>query len=1450
MLVLEGNKKENFRIWRTKFDAYCITENFRDITKPNSGANRGEHYTADKRPIEIASLKLSLPDETLKIIEYSIEPGMTDAQKKDPWEYMDRLAAHYMGVNTLMSDRYTYWKKMKQNPLESMTDWEARVREAGSNCGYQEREDEFLRDKFTFDMDDSYEHLRQEIFWKEQQSTTANPLTFNAVTAHAKAYEAAKKTNQMITEEKTTEQVNWATSTKDTYHTNKLPSNSCWYCGAAGRHPARQCPAQGETCSKCGRVGHFARVCLSDDPEKRQQLRQTRGRANQGRSRGRGRARGARGHWQWQRQNHHSDSTIHQLATEVDDPDPANNYWEPDHIYMLTMETQDINAMSETLPLRPHGEKFFANLALSATGIDTFVPITCQIDTAATCNTIPDSLLYHFPTKPKITRSSAVLSPYSGPPIKPIGKTQLVCNRNNKYELLEFQVIPSAQLLDKPALISGTDSKRLGLVEIHADVVHATTAEQPKLSENDVLDSFPDLWDGIGCLGTPVQFHLKPGIRPRQAPIHRIPVAMQDKVCSEIDRLVASGQLCKMEEPTEWCSNMLIRERPGKLRLCIDPSQTINLAIERPTYQMPTLEENLHRLKKAKCFSLVDVREAFQHIPLTHESSILTTMRTPKGRYRWTRLPFGISSAPEEFQRRIHEELEGLNGICNIADDILIFGSGDNYEEAEKDHDSNITALLKRCSDRNIKLNKKKFKFKLNSVKFMGFIITNEGLKADPEKIECITSMPIPTNKTALLRYIGMVNYLSRFCPKLSMIIKPLRELTCQSMEFLWSKTHQDAFEESQKLIAQSPVLKYFDVKSPVILQVDASDDGLGGAILQPNEKGEAQPVAYTSCSLTKNEIENYAIIEKETLAICAAFAKWDQYLYGHPDITVHTDHRPLETIFRKPLSSAPKRLQKMMMKLQRYHFKVRYKMGKSLYLADTLSRAALPTNSEATVTGFNVFRLDLEKTSCGNPRISMETYNELREATQADPMLIQLSNIIVSGWPPKKEDLPDCLQQFWNYRDELTIYNGVIFKTNRAVVPSSLQSKMLQKIHISHFGSDSNIRMAKDVLYWPGMQAAIRDLCTNCPTCAQYSQQLPREPMMSHPIPELPWQYVSQDLCTYQGTDYLITVDHFSDYFEVDTLEDTRSTTIIDKTKRHFARFGIPTICLTDNGPQFISVEYKQFAKTYGFKHITSSPYHSQSNGKAEATVKIAKNMIKKAQDLQLALLIYRNTPPQGHSYSPAQRLLGRRTRGLLPMSYPLLVPEKINSTLVTTEIARKRDGAKKSYDKSAGPAHTEIPINDYVYVKPSPHHKGDPWSYGQVIDSQSPRSYNVQTNRGIIRRNRNHVRLAAPPASGGPKNTFSSWHTPFMSTPTCQEQGTSPNSPTISPNQGPRVIRTPGVSRAQDCVLSKPMRVSSPLTPVPLCASVPPCAQATPPPRYTTRFGRVVKPKTLYDA
>ena len=235
-------------------------------------------------------------------------------------------------------------------------------------------------------------------------------------------------------------------------------------------------------------------------------------------------------------------------------------------------------------------------------------------------------------------------------------------------------------------------------------------------------------------------------------------------------------------------------------------------------------------------------------------------------------------------------------------------------------------------------------------------------------------------------------------------------------------------------------------------------------------------------------------------------------------------------------------------------------------------------------------------------------------------------------------------------------------------------------------------VRLAREVMYWPGMQAAILQESANCSVCASYNTRLPKEPMLSHGIPQGPWKLISQDLFKHGGRWYAVTVDHYSDWFEVDLLnDDISAANVISVTKAHFARYGISEKFLSDNGPQYVSQEFSNFAKAYGFQLVTRSPYYAKATGKAESAVKEDEKMLKKS-DLLSGLLDQRNTPPQGMTYSPAQRFLCRRTKPILPVSESFLIQSVPPVAVVCDEHLGRRVKAKAYYNKTAGKDRTTL--------------------------------------------------------------------------------------------------------------------------------------------------------------
>lgn len=710
-----------------------------------------------------------------------------------------------------------------------------------------------------------------------------------------------------------------------------------------------------------------------------------------------------------------------------------------------------------------------------------------------------------------------------------------------------------------------------------------------------LVSKFGDVFSGEGKLKGKLHLEIDKSVTPVALPVRKVPFAVKEPLKQELERLVKIGILQPVDVPTDWISSMVvIKKSNGKIRLCIDP-KPLNKALRRNHFPLPVIDDLLPLLTNAKVFSVVDAKNGFWHVQLDDESSFLTTFGTPWGRFRWTRMPFGISPAPEEFQRRLEYALEGLDGIKPIFDDILVFGVGETEAEALSDHDAKLTALLERCRATGIKLNKEKLKLRRKEVKFMGHVICQDGLKPDPDKVQGIKEMPTPTSKQDLKRLLGMVNYLQKFAPNLSEVTAPMRDLLKEGNQFRWNEQVQGcSFKRVKEILSAAPVLKYFDPKDDVELQCDASDRGLGACLVQ-----EGQPVAYVSRSMTETE-GNYGQIEKEMLAILLGVERFEQCVYGRP-VKIQTDHKPLESIFRKSLHSAPKRLQRMLLRLQKYDLQVSYKKGTEMYLADTLSRAyRVRKSTRENVAGDVMYIEEMRGDIEGELEhinmiqylpVSEPTQTAIQQATESDATLRELKTTIRRGWPATKAEVSANISGYFTFRDELSLQNGLVFKGERLVIPMSVKADMLAKIHRSHIGIQGCLRRAREVVYWPGMSKDVEDYVAKCTVCNSQPVEQGKEPMICHELPSRPGEKIAVDLFYLNGTDFMVTVDYYSSFFEVDRMTSKTADDVVKKLKAHLARHGIPDQFVSVNGQPFSSANFQQFADTYGFEHIKSSP-------------------------------------------------------------------------------------------------------------------------------------------------------------------------------------------------------------------------------------------------------------------
>ncbi|GFS12541.1 Pol polyprotein [Elysia marginata] len=352
------------------------------------------------------------------------------------------------------------------------------------------------------------------------------------------------------------------------------------------------------------------------------------------------------------------------------------------------------------------------------------------------------------------------------------------------------------------------------------------------------------------------------------------------------------GVIEQISDPTDWCSPVVpVIKKNGDVRICTD-FKNLNKYLKRERFMLPTAEDLIHKLTGSTIFSKLDLSSGFWQIPLDSDTAKLTTFITPCGRFFYKRLPFGISSAPEIFQRTMTDILKHGNNTHCYMDDILI------HSKNSKEHEKNIEETLKKLKAAGVKLNDSKCLYKQKEIDFLGF-------KMVLSRVMKKSQLSEPTSITELRRTLGMVNYLARYLPNLS---------------------------------------KFFNTYRKSVVSSDASSYGLGEVLMQEDEHGNLQPVAYASRSLTSTE-RRYSQIEKECLGIVWACERFDKYLTGLSHFTAITDHKPLLPIVnKKEISEAPTRCQRMPIRLMRFNFSLVYTQGKNLTVADTLSRS--PVNS------------------------------------------------------------------------------------------------------------------------------------------------------------------------------------------------------------------------------------------------------------------------------------------------------------------------------------------------------------------------------------------------------------------------------------------------------------------------------------------------------------------------
>lgn len=466
-----------------------------------------------------------------------------------------------------------------------------------------------------------------------------------------------------------------------------------------------------------------------------------------------------------------------------------------------------------------------------------------------------------------------------------------------------------------------------------------------------------------------------------------------------------------------------------------------------------------------------------------------------------------------------------------------------------------------------------------------------------------------------------------------------------KNVQFKWSAQCAETFRKCKELITSELVLALYNPSKEIVLSCDASPYGVGCVLSQIFDNVE-KPVMFASSTLSVAE-KNYSQTHREALAIIFGVKKFHKYIYGKHFI-IRTDHQALKEIFgeKKTPSVAAARLQRWGIFLSMYDYKIEYKSAKNLSNADALSR--LPVNG---ATG--------EEENCLNLiHINNELFisgEEIKKATQNDKSLKLVFDYVKYGWP---EEVNKEINHYYLKRNSLACENDCLFYGERIVVPMEFRKKLLDLLHEAHIGTVKMKSLARTYVWWPGIDMDIENWCKCCKVCQSYDRKKSEKELSEWPKTSFPLERIHIDFFFLEKSTFLIMADSYSKWIDIFPMGKTGAIETIDKLMSVVDVFGYPVEIVSDNGPPFSSSEFHTFWEARKVKITHSPPYHPQSNGFGEISVKIAKQALRKmifdskTQDVSIKTRIanflrkYRNTPSTVTGKTPAELILSFKSR------------------------------------------------------------------------------------------------------------------------------------------------------------------------------------------------------------
>ena len=705
---------------------------------------------------------------------------------------------------------------------------------------------------------------------------------------------------------------------------------------------------------------------------------------------------------------------------------------------------------------------------------------------------------------------------------------------------------------------------------------------------------------------------LKPNATLYYGPVYPTTPTERQIIKEYVDDMERKGFIRRSRSPAGY--PILVHDKKdGGSRICVDYRKLNDQTIKN-AYPIPLVLSVFESMKGAQYFTKLDLKSAYNLIRIKEGDEYKTAFRTEFGHYEYLVMPFGLTNAPAVFQSFINDIFnEQINRYVQVyLDDIII------YSKTLEEHIQHVRTVLQLIIDNHLVAKLKKCEFHKSEVEFLGHIISREGIKTDPKKIEAVKNWPIPTTVKEVQSFVGLCNYYRRFISDFSKVAKPLHSLTKKNVNFKWTDECNKSFNLLKELLTSAPVLLCPDHEKPFVVECDASDYAIGGVLSQEGEDKALHPVYYFSRTLNSAEL-NYSTTEKELLAIRQAFIDWRHLLQGakYP-ITVYSDHRNL--LF----ATKPQLLSQRQARWQEYFatfdFRIIYRPGKKNGKADVLSRRPdhlLKVSKELSETsllqpsqleGFN------DDKEC---YFAMETnfIDDLKQCYLQDETACQIL-----------KDLEVPIQDYpWTLSDGLLVRSK---HPEQVYVPNQLRLLVIKLNHdaptAGHLGVDKTYDILKRNFYWNNMRQDVESFIRSCCVCKamKSDHHAPYGSMVRIPLPELPWQHLQIDFITdlpsrprnstssfdpsnpnhHQGTImvtscYLTKMIHLVGFKHLPTARDTATAFLNHIFKLH----GFPLSIVTDRGTQFDSRLWSQLMEFFNIDHRIATTGHHRTIGQVE---------------------------------------------------------------------------------------------------------------------------------------------------------------------------------------------------------------------------------------------------------